>query len=239
MKKNRIIKAFASILLLCCNRIYSQQYGEMQIVNIPQNDTVQVVKWSKENSWEKVKEKARKENKYIFLDCVTTWCSWCKMMNVTTFVDTSLSELINSKYISVKLQADTSLLDNDFIKSWYRDAKELTTQYHINGYPTYMAFNPNGEMVAKKSGATGVKEFKKFLNMAMEPGRRKFTDPYDQYDDFRKQFEQGKVNYKLLYPMIVEALGRNDDTSYLERLQKNIEINLKIYLLKKDILEKV
>jgi thiol:disulfide interchange protein len=32
-------------------------------------------------SWAQVKEKAKAENKYIFMDCYATWCGPCKAMD--------------------------------------------------------------------------------------------------------------------------------------------------------------
>lgn len=29
-------------------------------------------------TWQQVQEKAKAENKYIFIDCFTTWCGPCK-----------------------------------------------------------------------------------------------------------------------------------------------------------------
>lgn len=34
------------------------------------------IRFDKKLSWAAIKEKARKENKYIFMDCQTTWCGW-------------------------------------------------------------------------------------------------------------------------------------------------------------------
>src|SRR5689334_7898174 len=38
------------------------------------------VQWTTGLSWEQVKQKAQLEKKYIFLDCLATWCGPCKMM---------------------------------------------------------------------------------------------------------------------------------------------------------------
>ena len=36
-------------------------------------------------SWETVLQKAKQENKYIFMDCYTTWCGPCKMLAKNVF----------------------------------------------------------------------------------------------------------------------------------------------------------
>ena len=42
--------------------------------------------------------KARKENKYFFIDCFTTWCGPCKMMAANTFTDDSVGRFFNLFY---------------------------------------------------------------------------------------------------------------------------------------------
>jgi thiol-disulfide isomerase/thioredoxin len=36
-------------------------------------------------SWTAIQAKAKAENKYIFMDCFTTWCGPCKYMSTTIF----------------------------------------------------------------------------------------------------------------------------------------------------------
>jgi thiol-disulfide isomerase/thioredoxin len=38
-------------------------------------------------NWSEVLALAKKENKYIFVDCYTTWCGPCKYMSGTLFHD--------------------------------------------------------------------------------------------------------------------------------------------------------
>ncbi|MGL5890459.1 MAG: DUF255 domain-containing protein, partial [Bacteroidia bacterium] len=54
-----------------------------------------------EGNWEAIRDKAQKENKYIFLDGFTDWCYWCKVMDKQTFPDKAVAELLNTKFISV------------------------------------------------------------------------------------------------------------------------------------------
>jgi len=38
------------------------------------------IQFIKSSSWEQVLQKAKAENKIIFIDCYTTWCAPCKAM---------------------------------------------------------------------------------------------------------------------------------------------------------------
>ena len=41
--------------------------------------------------WEQIKQKAKQENKYIFIDAYTTWCGPCKMMDEYVYANDSES----------------------------------------------------------------------------------------------------------------------------------------------------
>ncbi len=76
----------------------------------------QEMKFERGLSWQQVKEKAKSQNKYIFIDCYTTWCSPCKAMDKDVFSDKSVADLFNDKFVSFKLQMDKSDKDDDEVK---------------------------------------------------------------------------------------------------------------------------
>ena len=36
------------------------------------------IQWAKGLAWQQIRQKAKKENKYIFVDCYATWCGPCR-----------------------------------------------------------------------------------------------------------------------------------------------------------------
>lgn len=58
------------------------------------------------NDWKKVTDKAKAENKYIFLDAYTDWCGWCKVMDKKTFSDKQVGDFMNSKWIAAKMDME-------------------------------------------------------------------------------------------------------------------------------------
>jgi thiol:disulfide interchange protein len=54
-------------------------------------------------TWAAIKEKAKKENKYIFMDAFTTWCGPCKMMAAKIFPLPEVGAFFNASYINVKV----------------------------------------------------------------------------------------------------------------------------------------
>jgi thiol-disulfide isomerase/thioredoxin len=82
-------------------------------------------------SWTAIQAKAKAENKYIFIDCFTTWCGPCKYMSTTIFPQKESGDYMNDKFISVKVQLDTTAGDADNIKAWYSDGHDIAVKYGV------------------------------------------------------------------------------------------------------------
>src|SRR5882724_7685125 len=97
-------------------------------------------------------EKAKATQKYIFVDCYATWCGPCKTMDNKIYPLESIGEYFNDKFISLKVQMDTSRQDNDEVKNGYADAHDLKSQYQIGILPTFLFFSPEGKLVHRAFG---------------------------------------------------------------------------------------
>src|ERR1700753_698476 len=94
------------------------------------------IQFQHELSWQQIQAKAKAENKYIFMDCYTTWCGPCKMMATQIFPLASVGTAMNDKFVCVAVQLDTTSKDADRIKAWYQDGHDLAEKYQIRAYPT-------------------------------------------------------------------------------------------------------
>jgi|GEM_PF-93222 len=104
-------------------------------------------------SWAMIKTKAKKEHKYIFVDCYTTWCGPCRFMTRNIFPLSKVSHFVNDKFISVSVQMDTTKKDSKEIRTWYADASKMAGDYQINVYPSFLIFNEDGKPVHKIIGS--------------------------------------------------------------------------------------
>src|SRR5512145_464924 len=51
-------------------------------------------------------EKARSEDKPVFLSSGAIWCHWCHVMAKESFEDDEVAEILNEQYIAIKLDRD-------------------------------------------------------------------------------------------------------------------------------------
>lgn len=151
---------------------------------VSETTTEGAMKFESGLSWKDILAKAKKENKFIIMDCFTTWCGPCKYMDKNIFSQKEAGDFFNANYLNVKVQFDSTANDNDEVKSWKKDMKEIEKTYGIAAYPTYLFFDPNGVAVDRKVGAT--KEVKEFVAVGKEA-----LVPESQYFTQLKMYENG------------------------------------------------
>ncbi|PKR80941.1 thioredoxin [Brumimicrobium salinarum] len=107
-------------------------------------------------SFKEAIEKAKKEDKLIFLDAYAVWCGPCKMMDRTTFKDEEVGKVFNENFINVKIDMEKG------------EGPALARRYQVRAYPTMMLINGDGKVEKRILGAvrdtqllTEVKDFVK------------------------------------------------------------------------------
>ncbi|RXF68645.1 thioredoxin family protein [Arcticibacter tournemirensis] len=184
MKKISIIIA---VCLSCCGYLHAQ-------TAVPGG-----IDFVKGLTWAQIKEKAKTENRYIFVDVFTTWCVPCIKMDKEVFTQKKVGDFFNKNFINVKVQADKGKNDSDPVKRWYSDAAYIAATYNIDSYPTYLFFNPQGEIVHRTTGFT---EADKFIAAA--------TTAKGTYFSQKMRFDAGERNPDSLLRLIKSAQLVND-----------------------------
>ncbi|MBK0379816.1 thioredoxin family protein [Mucilaginibacter segetis] len=156
------------------------------------------IKFQNNLTWAQVKQKAKQENKYIFIDCYTTWCVPCKDMANDVFPQPEVANFFNDKFISVALQFDETKNDDADTKRWRAEVKKIGKEYKVEGYPTYLFFTPDGSMVHTVIGGSDANTF---LNEA-----KAALDPKTQLAALKKQYVDGNRSPEFLKAFI-NALG--------------------------------
>lgn len=103
----------------------------------PRPNRASDIKW---REWEDAAfDQARGENKPILLAISAVWCHWCHVMDETTYSSDDVIELINRRYVPVRV-------DND-------QRPDINARYNQGGWPTTAILTPDGEIL---KGATYV-----------------------------------------------------------------------------------
>lgn len=168
------------------------------------------IKWTQGLTWEQVKEKAKQENKYIFIDAYATWCGPCKTMDKLVYPNDTVGDFFNDKFISVKVQMDKTAKDDEQVKRWYADAASIDSQFVIEGYPTFIFLSPEGKIVEKQMGYKKVSDFLMLAKNAVAPGKV-YDDPFAEYYKLVEQYKQGIKKYELIPYMIECAIKKHED----------------------------
>jgi thioredoxin-related protein len=157
-------------------------------------------------SWQQVLTKAKKENKYIFVDCYTTWCGPCKFMAKNIFPLKETGDAVNPHFICVGMQIDSTDQDSDTVKRAYPDARLISINYNIRAYPTFLYLNPEGRLVHRTEGSTrNAAEFISYTKDAMNPDR--------QYYSMIEKFRSGSRDTIMLESLINLAI--QNENGYL------------------------
>jgi thioredoxin-related protein len=93
-----------------------------------------------EGTWKEAFAEAKKQDKYLFIDCYTDWCGWCKVADKKTFPDKVVGEILNTYFISVKVDMEQG------------EGVSLARKYRVTGFPCYLMFSPDGTLAKKMVG---------------------------------------------------------------------------------------
>lgn len=160
-------------------------------------------------SWDLIKALAKKENKYIFVDCFATWCLPCKKMEKEIFALNMIGEDMNDRFISVRLQMDTTKKDGEVVKAWYPTAHDFLTRYNLVGYPTFLFFDPNGSIVHKGLGSYKADEFIELLQTARNPNK--------QFYSLLNNWRRGVIDKENMYSLVQTAKNL-EETNLAEKV---------------------
>jgi thioredoxin-related protein len=149
--------------------------------------------------WEKARARAAAENKMLLVDFYTDWCSWCKVMDTTTFRDPAVSAFINENFVPLSIDAEKGL------------GVTVAIKYRVNAYPSYGFFSPDGRLVMKFLGYAPAEDFLKTLADAV--AKHKAGEYYEgvtpgidlPYPEFLVLASGSKGERKMPEPGVVNA----------------------------------
>ena len=98
-------------------------------------------------AYEGALEKAKAENKLVFMDCYTSWCGPCRIMSNEVFPQKEAGDYFNPLFVCVKYDMEKG------------EGPELAKQYGVRSYPTFLLIRPDGTVQHRIVGSSELPEF--------------------------------------------------------------------------------
>lgn len=122
--------------------------------------------------------KAKTENKYVFVDVYTSWCSPCKMMDQKVFPLEEVGTYFNEHFVNLKLNAESGV-----------EGPIFANEYGVRAYPTFIVLDGNGDL--RHMFAGGVLDLS-FIDKVAEA-----FDDQKAYGLLKKRYEAGERGKEL------------------------------------------
>ena len=118
-----------SLLLLSCMFLFNVPCYAAKDTGVPTPGAS--IQWQSWSSKPFAEAKAKKSRVLVYIK--SNSCRFCQLMNAVTFRDPEVIQLINARYVPVRLdvKADADLL----------------RQYQVESYPTIIIFNSNKQII--------------------------------------------------------------------------------------------
>ncbi len=140
-----------------------------------------------QGTWEEALEKAKKEDKLIFVDAYTTWCGPCKRMSKQVFPQEAVGEFYNKNFVSMKIDMEKT------------PGKKFQRKYPVSAFPTLYYIDGDGKVAHVTKGGKNPEQFIQLGKMAMKKN--------DKSGDYEADYKEGKRDYDLVYNY-VKALNK-------------------------------
>ena len=92
---------------------------------------------------------AKREHRFILLDCAAEWCHWCHVMDATTYLDPDIGSTLSNRFVAIRVDIDAR--------------PDLAERYGAWGWPATVIFSPDAEELGKFRGYLAPDELKNAL----------------------------------------------------------------------------
>ena len=109
------------------------------------------ISWASTATLAEAKQSATEAGKPIFVDVSAVWCGYCKKMKKNVYTDTAVAQAMNAGFIPLALDGEKS------------DGAELVSTLGINGFPTLLILDAQGNVLKKNTGYLDAKQLIAFM----------------------------------------------------------------------------
>lgn len=164
-------------------------------------------------TFQNILDKAKKENKLVFLDAFASWCGPCKMLEKNVFTKQEVGTYYNSHFINARFDMEKG------------EGRDIARKYSITSYPSLLFLNGNGEVVYKGKGYMDVADF---LGMGKD-----VLDPENSLEKRIEKFHGGESQPDFLMKLMKDV--SNNDFEFAQKVsERYFKIKEKEELTKED-----
>jgi thioredoxin-related protein len=150
--------------------------GERKADKPPTKDANGIEWYGYQAGW----EKAKAENKHMFIDFTATWCGWCRRLEQNTFSKPPIIKALTEDFIPVKVwEKSTDTLNIDGYIITEQDLRRR--EFRANSFPQLWFVSPEGARIGPIKGYVTAEQLQKVLDFVK----------YYHYDSTRD--ESGKL----------------------------------------------
>ncbi|MCR8666549.1 thioredoxin fold domain-containing protein [Aestuariibaculum sp. M13] len=162
-------------------------------------------------SFQQAFDKAKKENKVLFVDGYADWCAPCKKMAKTVFMEEEVGAYFNEHFVSYKLNIEKG------------NGPKLKEKYGIQGLPSYVFIDANDEVVYRSSSAMPAEEFLSEAKAAMASA----NNP-NSIARLSELYNKNKEDEALLAKYLDKLLEVKTDKNYTDILEQYLKVQTSI-----------
>lgn len=101
-------------------------------------------------SFDEALSRARSGHRLVLVDVYTDWCGWCRKMDRDVFSDPRAAAASRG-LLAVRVNAE-------------RGGESVAERYRVDGFPTLLVLDGEGNEILRISGYVGVEEFEERLS---------------------------------------------------------------------------
>ncbi len=164
-------------------------------------------------------QKAKKENKLIFLSIGYSTCHWCHVMEEESFENEEVAKILNKNYISIKVDRE----EMPHLDKYYQDIHNILNN-RSGGWPLNIILTPSNKAffaatyipLDDKYGRIGIKNLLKKIQSIYEEDPKKVIQSANEIEKVLKNTnnkQSAKVNLK---NNLIEKFVKNLEENYDE-----------------------
>ena len=155
------VKLFRSAMIIICLALVSSRYSSRAMA---QQKTPQEIKFSSK-TYKEVLAAAKISHKKVFIDAFATWCAPCKELRKHTFNDPKAAAYFNKHFVNFSIDVEKG------------EGVELAKTWRVEGLPTLLIVDENGQILANHVGFVDGKGLILFAREATDNIQSQHSNP--------------------------------------------------------------